>query len=107
MYNGRFTHHWTWNTARSDWSQHWTYFCAGQGDVETVTLLLEQGADVHATNSRGATFLIAAAYRNHLEVAEILIDAGADVNVQDNTQQSAYLITTSDGYLELWPAKKY
>lgn len=45
--------------------------------------------------------LIAAAYRNHVEVAEVLIDAGADVNVQDVTQQSSYLITTSEGYLEL------
>ena len=47
------------------------------------------------------TPLIAAAYRNHLEVAQVLIDADADVNVQDSTQQSAYLISTSDGYLEL------
>jgi hypothetical protein len=30
-----------------------------------------------------------------------LIKAGADVNAQDNTQQSAYLIPTSEGYLEL------
>ncbi|MEZ4620540.1 MAG: ankyrin repeat domain-containing protein [Caldilineaceae bacterium] len=31
----------------------------------------------------------------------MLINAGANVNVQDNTQQSAYLISTSDGFLEL------
>ena len=74
---------------------------AQQGETETVIQLLEQGADIHATNERGVTALIATAYQNHVEVAEILIDAGADVNVQDNTQQSAYLISTSDGYLEL------
>ena len=74
---------------------------ADRGDVEAVVRLIEQGADVHATNSRGVTPLIAAAYHNHLDVAELLIEAGADVNVQDNTQQSAYLISTSDGYLEL------
>ncbi len=34
-------------------------------------------------------------------MAKLLIDAGADVNVQDRTQQSAYLISTSDGYLDL------
>lgn len=74
---------------------------AQQGETDTVTRLLEQGADVHATNERGVTALIAAAYQNHVQVAEILIDAGADVNVQDITQQSAYLISTSDGFLEL------
>ncbi len=30
-----------------------------------------------------------------------LIDQGADVNAKDATQQSAYLITTSEGYLDL------
>lgn len=71
------------------------------GDVEAVSRLLEEGADVHTANSRGVTPLIAAAYRGHIEVARLLIEAGADVNVQDDTQQSAYLISTSEGYLEL------
>jgi uncharacterized protein len=30
-----------------------------------------------------------------------LIQAGADVNTQDSTRQSAYLIATSEGYLDL------
>ena len=74
---------------------------AERGDVEAVTRLLEQGADVHTSTASGVTPLIAAAYRNHLAVTEVLIGAGADVNVQDSTQQSAYLISTSDGFLEL------
>ena len=74
---------------------------AARGDVEMVTRLLAQGADVHMVNSSGFTPLIAAAYQNHVEAAKVLIDAGADVNVQDNTQQSAYLISTSEGFLEL------
>ena len=56
---------------------------------------------MHAQDKSGVTALIAAAYRNDLEIVDILIDAGADVNVQDHTQQSAYLIATSEGYLEL------
>ena len=74
---------------------------AEQGDIETVRLLLDQGASVHARDQAGRTALIAAAYRNDLAIADVLIQAGSDVNVQDNTQQSAYLISTSDGYLEL------
>jgi hypothetical protein len=40
--------------------------------------------------------LLAAAYANDVDTAERLIDAGADVNVKDQTQQSAYLIATSE-----------
>ena len=42
-----------------------------------------------------------AAWANDVERARELIDAGADVNAVDNTTQSAYLIATSEGYLEL------
>ena len=58
--------------------------------------LLEQGARVDAADSSGATALVAAAYGNHVEVARLLIDAGADVDAKDSTEQSAYLIATSE-----------
>ena len=40
--------------------------------------------------------LIAAAYENDVGAARRLIAAGADVNAKDGTQQSAYLIATSE-----------
>ena len=45
--------------------------------------------------------LIAAAWDNDLPRARSLIARGADVNAKDNTRQSAYLISTSEGYQEL------
>jgi ankyrin repeat protein len=45
--------------------------------------------------------LINAAWNNDLRRARSLIARGADVNAKDNTVQSAYLISTSEGYLEL------
>jgi uncharacterized protein len=45
--------------------------------------------------------LITAAWNNDLRRARSLIARGADVNAKDNTVQSAYLISTSEGYLEL------
>ncbi|CRK57922.1 Ankyrin [Alloactinosynnema sp. L-07] len=42
-----------------------------------------------------------AAWRDDVPEAERLIAQGADVNAQDETRQSAYLIATSEGYLEL------
>jgi ankyrin repeat protein len=45
--------------------------------------------------------LIAAAWDNDLRRVRALIARGADVNAKDNTVQSAYLISTSEGYLGL------
>ncbi len=45
--------------------------------------------------------LRAAAWDNDVQAASALIEKGADVNAQDETQQSAYLIATSEGHLEL------
>ena len=45
--------------------------------------------------------LIVAAWANDVGLATQLITAGADVNAKDSTVQSAYLIATSEGYLDL------
>jgi ankyrin repeat protein len=42
-----------------------------------------------------------AAWANDLSAARDLVGQGADVNAKDDTQQSAYLVATSEGYLEL------
>lgn len=45
--------------------------------------------------------LIKAAWDNDVARARQLVQAGADVNYQDDTQQSAYLIAASEGYVDL------
>ena len=45
--------------------------------------------------------LIAAAWDDDVSKARRLIEAGADVNAKDKTKQSAYLVSTSEGYLDL------
>jgi ankyrin repeat protein len=74
-----------------------------KGDVETVKELLKKDVYIHAQDREGRCALVAAAYKNHLEIADLLIAAGADVNMKDDTIQSAYLISTMEGsgYLEL------
>ncbi len=47
------------------------------------------------------THLIQAAWKNHGTLARHLIAQGADVNAKDSTQQSAYLVATSEGDLDL------
>jgi len=69
---------------------------ARAGDVDAVRSLLERGASIHARDSSHTTALVAAAYGNHVEVARLLVGAGADVDAKDVTEQSAYLIATSE-----------
>jgi hypothetical protein len=65
---------------------------AWDGDINKVKKLLAQGASVLA--------LVAAADRNYVDIGELLIQAGADVNTKDNTLQSAYILVTAEPYLE-------
>lgn len=69
---------------------------ATAGDTSRVRNLLSDGASVAAVDGTGRTALVAASYGAHLATAAVLIDAGADVNHQDSTRQSAYLIATSE-----------
>lgn len=69
---------------------------AEAGDLAGVRAALAEGADVEAVDDTRATPLVLAAYGNHVDVAQALVDAGADVNHKDRTQQSAYLISTSE-----------
>ena len=60
---------------------------ARAGDTARVTAALDKGADVNVKTRYGATALIFAADRGHIEVVKLLISRGADVNVQDTFYQ--------------------
>ena len=61
-------------------------------------VLVGCGDEPATPNSRNASDekLLAAAYRNDVAAARTLIADGADVNAKDDTEQSAYLIATSE-----------
>ncbi|MEC8554553.1 MAG: ankyrin repeat domain-containing protein [Planctomycetota bacterium] len=59
-------------------------YAVRHGAAETVRLLLSVGADVEIRSSgRSKTPLFQAAYDNQLQIAEILVEHGADVNAVD------------------------
>jgi len=82
---------------------------AYRGHAEVVALLIEAGADVDAKDERGLmwlftrdgrdrlrdnrdrTALMLAAREGHLEIAKLLIEAGADVDARDEHDRTALM----------------
>ena len=52
-------------------------------------------------DGRGRTALLAATQRNHVEIARLLINEGADVNVKDFNQDSPFLYAGAEGRVEI------
>jgi len=67
---------------------------AHNGDIETVRALLKKQPDPDERDSFGGTALHAAMFQDNLEIIELLLDAGLDVNAQG----------TSNGYTPLHDA---
>ena len=74
---------------------------AGAGDLETVTRLLDDGADVDTPDDTGRTAVTAAVYGDHVAVVRLLIDAGANVDIQDDSRANALLATGETGNAEV------
>jgi len=64
-------------------------------------LLNGDKAGLNDTNSIGETALLQTVQRNDIAMAKKLIDAGANVNIQDSIQDSPYLLACAKGCTEI------
>jgi uncharacterized protein len=62
---------------------------AGQAPVELLTLLLDAGADVNATQRGGFTPIQATAQNGDLEATQLLLARGADIHARTEDGQTA------------------
>ncbi|MDT7827132.1 ankyrin repeat domain-containing protein [Pricia sp. S334] len=70
-------------------------------DTEKLQVLLNKRVTIDARDSDQRTALMVATYENNVEAAKMLIEAGADVNAQDNRLESPLLHAGALGYPEI------
>lgn len=76
---------------------------AKMGDASKVRALLEKGADANTTGEQGATPLMIASARGHLEAAKALIEKRVDLNIKDTSplEMSALMVASLRGRLDI------
>ena len=72
------------------------YHTVIKGDTETVSLLIEKGADIDAKTPKGLTLLYIAARSKKYNVLELLIQKGANVN-ELSPNVSALFVAAENG----------
>lgn len=71
-------------------------------DSEKVVEILETKTyPIDELNEKGETPLLIAVHNNQIELAKKLIDAGANVNIQDKIADSPYLYAGAEGRTEI------
>jgi ankyrin repeat protein len=71
------------------------------GDISGLTRLIAADGPLDATDDAGRTPLLLAVEKNHLKVAELLIEAGANINVQADNQDTPWLQAGALGRTEM------
>lgn len=73
---------------------------AEDGDTNTAKSLIDNGADIEATDDKGMTALIIAAIEGHTETVELLIDKGVNIEAKDNNGFTALMHAVGHGNKE-------
>jgi ankyrin repeat protein len=70
-------------------------------DSHRVEQFLADGMPVDSRDSRQRTALLVATHHDSVDVARLLIEAGADVNARDSIDDSPYLYAGAEGRLQI------
>ena len=72
-------------------------FVSQRGQATPVTIILDNGADVNASDTSGSTALMWASENGHIEIVTILLERGANVNAMDNQGWTALYQASASG----------
>ena len=83
-------------------------FAAREGNVETVKILLDAGADVNQTSEFGWTALLVATQNRYYKLGAYLLQHGADPNIQNGGGWNPLYIATDNRNIERgeYPTRK-
>ncbi|MVX34832.1 MULTISPECIES: ankyrin repeat domain-containing protein [Myroides] len=70
-------------------------------DIAQVKRLIRDKANLEVVNKKGQTPLMYALYKAYNDIASLLIDAGANVNAQDDMLNSPFLYAGAEGNLQI------
>lgn len=84
-----------------EWMNLRLIFSAERGDTDDVLQLLQDGADINATDGRGRTAVMAATYNHNTDTVKALIQKGADISIRDNNLNNVLLYAGAEGFLEI------
>jgi ankyrin repeat protein len=82
----------------------WLLRAASAGDASGVADALEAGAAIEARDAHDRTALLIAAAEDHLDVARLLVERGADVNALDDRHDTPWLVTGVTGSVAMLEA---
>lgn len=71
---------------------------ARRGDLNTVRILLNKGANVNARDRHGETALIWASAIGNIKLVKLLINKGANVTIFDKEGYTAFRYADEQGY---------
>jgi ankyrin repeat protein len=78
------------------------HLAAFSGNTELIGLFLDNGANVNSTQAEyGSTPLQMAASTNQLAAVLVLLEAGANINQQDNSGSTAFDVAKQHGFNDL------
>lgn len=72
-----------------------------EGEQEIATYLLDQGANINATDDQGWTPLSNAVNRDRVEITQLLVDHGAKVNFKDTREFTPVAQAAAAGNVEI------
>jgi len=90
------------NTLKTDIGIPLLHVAVSSNQLDSVSVLLEAGADVDAIDHLGTPAVLVAALLGYADIAEVLLDAGAATNLKNHDG------ATLDSMLELdWPTTQF
>ncbi|MBS0290172.1 MAG: ankyrin repeat domain-containing protein [Proteobacteria bacterium] len=69
-----------------------------EGDLDTLSNLIKQGANVNAIGEKNITPLILAAQKGDIKATQLLLDASANIDLYDNNHNTALMFAAQHGH---------